>query len=158
MSQGIRLLMLTLIVVFTIVWEGTRPSYAEYSQALTVAAANSLKDALRAILPIFEKEQGNVEVRVVGDHHKHCATKFSRARRSTFSPFLARRDRRARTKRTDPAGQQARLCGDRAGAHYASGASDQSFFASRTWRVPRHDGLHWAIQRPHPWESLPRKR
>jgi len=65
MSQGIRLLMLTLIVVFTIVWEGTRPSYAEYSQTLTVAAANSLKDALRAILPIFEKEQGNVEVRVV---------------------------------------------------------------------------------------------
>ena len=63
MSQGIRLLMLTLIVVFTI--EGTGPSYAEYSQTLTVAAANSLKDALRAILPIFEKEQGNVEVRVV---------------------------------------------------------------------------------------------
>ena len=40
------------------------PSYADHPQTLTIAAANSLKEALRAILPVFEKEQGNVEVRV----------------------------------------------------------------------------------------------
>jgi molybdate transport system substrate-binding protein len=34
-------------------------------QTLTIGAANSLKDALRAILPLFEKQQGTIEVRVV---------------------------------------------------------------------------------------------
>lgn len=42
-----------------------QPAYADHPQTLTIATANSLKDALRAVLPIFEKEQGNVEVRVV---------------------------------------------------------------------------------------------
>lgn len=41
------------------------PVSAELTNTLTIAAANSLKDALRAILPVFEKEQGNVEIRVV---------------------------------------------------------------------------------------------
>lgn len=44
---------------------GADPAHAEHPQYLTVAAANSLKEALRAILPIFEKDRGNVEVRVV---------------------------------------------------------------------------------------------
>jgi molybdate transport system substrate-binding protein len=46
------------------VWTA-QPTYADHPQTLTIAAANSLKDALRSILPIFEKEQGTVEVRVV---------------------------------------------------------------------------------------------
>jgi molybdate transport system substrate-binding protein len=44
---------------------GSAPALADHPQGLTIAAANSLKDALRAILPIFEKDHGNVEVRVV---------------------------------------------------------------------------------------------
>lgn len=65
MKNGIRLLILTLVATFTVIWVGSRSSYAEHPQTLTIAAANSLKDALRAVLPIFEKEQGNVEVRLV---------------------------------------------------------------------------------------------
>jgi molybdate transport system substrate-binding protein len=65
MNSGIRLLILTVIATLTLTGAGTRLSYAEHPQTLTIAAANSLKDALRTILPIFEKEQGNVEVRVV---------------------------------------------------------------------------------------------
>ncbi|HJU04556.1 MAG TPA: hypothetical protein VJ692_05340, partial [Nitrospiraceae bacterium] len=40
-------------------------AYADHPHTLMIAAANSLKEALRAILPIFEKEQGNAEVKVV---------------------------------------------------------------------------------------------
>jgi molybdate transport system substrate-binding protein len=38
---------------------------ADAPQTLTIAAANSLKDALRAVLPLFEQQHGSVGVRVV---------------------------------------------------------------------------------------------
>ncbi len=61
--QSVSLFMLGLTVI--VMSLGTPQAYADHPQTLTIAAANSLKDALRTILPIFEKEQGNVEVRVV---------------------------------------------------------------------------------------------
>jgi molybdate transport system substrate-binding protein len=61
--QSVPILMF-LLAAMTPVWTA-QPAYADHPQTLTIAAANSLKDALRTILPIFEKEQGNVEVRVV---------------------------------------------------------------------------------------------
>lgn len=48
-----------LITVFMV-----QPAHADPT-TLTIAAANSLKDALRAIIPIFEKEHPNVDVRIV---------------------------------------------------------------------------------------------
>jgi molybdate transport system substrate-binding protein len=60
--NSIFVLMLILLVMS--IWLA-RPLYAEHPQTLTIAAANSLKEALRAILPLFEKEQDNVEVRIV---------------------------------------------------------------------------------------------
>jgi molybdate transport system substrate-binding protein len=54
---------LALVVAALPLWSG--PAYPDHPQTLTIAAANSLRDALRAILPIFEKETGHVEVRVV---------------------------------------------------------------------------------------------
>ena len=65
MSNGIRLVILTAVATLSLTGLGTRPLYAESPQTLTIAAANSLKDSLRVILPLFEKQQGNVEVRVV---------------------------------------------------------------------------------------------
>src|SRR5688572_19244484 len=56
--------MLMFLIITISVWT-TQPAYADHPHTLTIAAANSLKDALRAILPIFEKDQGNVEVKVV---------------------------------------------------------------------------------------------
>jgi molybdate transport system substrate-binding protein len=41
------------------------PGHADHPRTVTIAAANSLKDALRAILPIFEKDEHDVEVKVV---------------------------------------------------------------------------------------------
>jgi len=41
------------------------PVHAEQSETLTIAAANSLKDLLRKILPLFEAQHRNVNVRVV---------------------------------------------------------------------------------------------
>jgi molybdate transport system substrate-binding protein len=61
--QSIYILMFLLSAMVS-AW-AAQPAYADHPQTLTIAAANSLKDALRTILPIFEKEQGNVEVRVV---------------------------------------------------------------------------------------------
>jgi molybdate transport system substrate-binding protein len=58
------LILLVLLAATIAVWT-RQPVYADHPQMLTIAAANSLKEALRAILPIFEKEQGNVEVRIV---------------------------------------------------------------------------------------------
>jgi len=65
MLQRLSLLGLTIIAfVVTAAWQsGT--GHADHPRTLTIAAANSLKDALRAILPIFEKDEGNVEVKVV---------------------------------------------------------------------------------------------
>jgi molybdate transport system substrate-binding protein len=60
--QSVYILMFLIVTIS--VW-ATQPVYADHPQTLTIAAANSLKDALRTVLPIFEKEQGNVEVRVV---------------------------------------------------------------------------------------------
>jgi molybdate transport system substrate-binding protein len=53
------------LIAATLTFSTVEPVHAQYTNTLTIAAANSLKDSLRAILPIFEKEQGNVEVRVV---------------------------------------------------------------------------------------------
>ncbi|MGQ0812414.1 MAG: molybdate ABC transporter substrate-binding protein [Nitrospiraceae bacterium] len=41
------------------------PVYAEPSETLTVAAANSLKDALRNILPLFEAQHPETSIRVI---------------------------------------------------------------------------------------------
>ena len=65
MNNGIRLVSLMVVATLALAGIETRPSYAEPPQTLTIAAANSLKDSLRVILPLFEKEQGNVNVRVV---------------------------------------------------------------------------------------------
>lgn len=65
MNNAIRLVILGAVALLTLTDMGARLSYAERPQTLTIAAANSLKDSLRVILPLFEKEQGNVEVRVV---------------------------------------------------------------------------------------------
>jgi molybdate transport system substrate-binding protein len=66
MTERSLILRVTMIVMLAIaIWQPW-PAYADHPQTLTIAAANSLKEALRAILPIFEKEQGNnVEVKVV---------------------------------------------------------------------------------------------
>ena len=65
MLKPLSLLSLALSALFvTVVWQ-PETGHADHPRILTIAAANSLKDALRAILPIFEKDQGNVEVRVV---------------------------------------------------------------------------------------------
>src|SRR3712207_3400022 len=50
----VMLLMLTLAVPF-----------AEAEQTITIAAANSLKDVLRAVIPAFEKEHPTVQVRLI---------------------------------------------------------------------------------------------
>src|SRR5690349_19777084 len=65
MDNGIRLVSLTVVATLALAGIKTRPSYAEHPQTFTIAAANSLKDSLRVILPLFEKQQGNVDVRVV---------------------------------------------------------------------------------------------
>jgi molybdate transport system substrate-binding protein len=58
------LVRLTLAALWAAALCAAHPAEAE-PQYLTIAAANSLKDALRAILPIFEKDHGYAEVRVV---------------------------------------------------------------------------------------------
>ncbi|MGH7231408.1 MAG: molybdate ABC transporter substrate-binding protein, partial [Nitrospiraceae bacterium] len=55
---------LTFVMTLALMFGSVQSSYADHPQTLTIAAANSLKDSLRTILPLFEK-QGNVEVRVV---------------------------------------------------------------------------------------------
>ena len=65
MNNGTRLFILATVATLILTGMAMRPSYAEQPQTLTIAAANSLKDSLRVILPLFEKQQGNVEVRVV---------------------------------------------------------------------------------------------
>ncbi len=57
-----RLLVFLSIVTFTR-W-ATPPAQAQ-SETLTIAAANSLKDALRKILPLFEAQHKEVNVRVI---------------------------------------------------------------------------------------------
>ena len=37
----------SVVAILTLAGMGTRPSYAEHPQTLTIAAANSLKDSLR---------------------------------------------------------------------------------------------------------------
>jgi molybdate transport system substrate-binding protein len=58
-------LSIVLSVVLVTLAARIEPAGADHPQVLTIAAANSLKEALRAILPIFEKDHGKVEVRVV---------------------------------------------------------------------------------------------
>lgn len=41
------------------------PVQADHPETLTIAAANSLKDVLRKILPLFEAQHKNLKVRVV---------------------------------------------------------------------------------------------
>jgi molybdate transport system substrate-binding protein len=43
---------------------GTQPVQAQ-PETLTIAAANSLKDALRKVLPLFEAQHSNISVRVI---------------------------------------------------------------------------------------------
>jgi molybdate transport system substrate-binding protein len=65
MIKTIVLLSVTVVLcVASHLWQQAT-GYADSPRTLTIAAANSLKDALRAILPVFEKEQGNVEVKIV---------------------------------------------------------------------------------------------
>ena len=59
------LFFLTLIVTIAIAgWEG-HPAYAERSDTLTIAAANSIKQALRHLLPLFEAQHKTADVRVI---------------------------------------------------------------------------------------------
>ncbi|HKP01657.1 MAG TPA: substrate-binding domain-containing protein, partial [Nitrospiraceae bacterium] len=55
--------LLSLAVVTTPVW--TASSAQAAPETLTVAAANSLKDALRQILPLFEAQNKDITVRVI---------------------------------------------------------------------------------------------
>ena len=55
--------LLFLTVVTTPVW--TASSAQAAPETLTVAAANSLKDALRQILPLFEAQNRDITVRVI---------------------------------------------------------------------------------------------
>lgn len=65
MSTRNHMTVLMLVLALTVSLFYRESAYAEHPQTLTIAAANSLKEALRAILPIFEKEQGHVDVKVV---------------------------------------------------------------------------------------------
>jgi molybdate transport system substrate-binding protein len=65
MVKRISLFGLTVTAVLAMVVGQPASGHADHPHTVTIAAANSLKDALRAILPIFEKDQGNVEVKVV---------------------------------------------------------------------------------------------
>jgi molybdate transport system substrate-binding protein len=55
-------LVLSVVLAFFI---GIAPVSAEPSETLTIAAANSLREALRKVLPLFEAEHPGVNVRVV---------------------------------------------------------------------------------------------
>lgn len=55
--------LLFLGVLATTIW--TAPSVQAQPETLTIAAANSLKDALRKILPLFEAQHSNVNVRII---------------------------------------------------------------------------------------------
>ena len=63
-KRGFVLSVTVIVILATAMWQ-PGPGHADSPRTLTIAAANSLKDALREILPIFEKEQGNVSVKVV---------------------------------------------------------------------------------------------
>jgi molybdate transport system substrate-binding protein len=65
MIKAMLLHSLTAVIFVAIAFWQLAPGHADSSRTLTIGAANSLKDALRAILPLFEKEQGNVEIKVV---------------------------------------------------------------------------------------------
>jgi molybdate transport system substrate-binding protein len=54
-----------LLGAMTIVLLASVRTSADHPNVLTIAAANSLKEALRAVLPVFEKEKSNIEVKVV---------------------------------------------------------------------------------------------
>jgi len=55
--------LLFLAVLTTTLW--TVPSVQAAPETLTIAAANSLKDALRQILPLFEAQNKDINVRVI---------------------------------------------------------------------------------------------
>jgi molybdate transport system substrate-binding protein len=59
------LLSVTVMTLLAAVMWQPGDGHADHPRTLTIAAANSLKDALREILPIFEKDRGTVEVKVV---------------------------------------------------------------------------------------------
>jgi len=56
---------LVLALTTTVGVSAGRPAYAASLEVLTIAAANSIKQALRHLLPLFEAQRKNVEVRVV---------------------------------------------------------------------------------------------
>lgn len=63
-QRSLRLgILLFLSFVAATIWIA-RPVHAQ-SETLTIAAANSLKDALRKVLPLFEAQHGEISVRVV---------------------------------------------------------------------------------------------
>ena len=81
------------------------PSYAEHPQTLTIAAANSLKDVLRTVLPLFEKEQGNVEVRLVWGPSQTLREQIAQgAPIDVFLPSSLEEER------SDPTGHEAGVC------------------------------------------------
>jgi molybdate transport system substrate-binding protein len=55
---------IALSLLSVILWMAP-PVSAEPSETLTIAAANSLRDALRIVLPLFEAQQKEINVRVV---------------------------------------------------------------------------------------------
>src|SRR5574341_616023 len=63
MHKRLRLFLVLVVLVAVGVW--ARPASAASSDVLTIAAANSIKQALRHLLPLFEAQNKNVEVRVV---------------------------------------------------------------------------------------------
>lgn len=65
MRKGIALLALALAVTTTANVGMGQPAYAASSEILTIAAANSIKQALRHLLPLFEAQHKNADVRVV---------------------------------------------------------------------------------------------
>jgi len=62
-QPSIRFLSLVLAVALSI-WQ-VPPAFADRSDTLTIAAANSIKQALRHLLPLFEVQHKNADIRVI---------------------------------------------------------------------------------------------
>src|SRR5579885_2891296 len=65
MRKASAISVLSFLMAITATTWSSQPAHAASSEVLTIAAANSIKQALRHLLPLFEAQHKDVDVRVV---------------------------------------------------------------------------------------------
>lgn len=92
-------------------------TYAQ-PETVTIAAANSLRDVFRKVLPLFEAQHPEVVVRVIYGPSQNLRKQIEEERQSMCSSVAGRRNRRPREEELGDSRDQACVCRHIVGGHH----------------------------------------